>query len=450
MDRSVLLVDDEPAILQAVGRYLERVGYEVFQETTGDDGIERYHRNHPDVVILDLRLPGVTGFELLDRFRELDAAVLMLTGHADVPTAVEAMKRGAENFLTKPVEMPHLVATLDRTYEKVRLKREVRLLRSRSNRGVDIEALGVSEEMVSLREQIELLARSERTTVLLTGESGTGKGFIARMLHQLSPRARAPFVDINCGGLTANFLDDELFGHERGAFTDAKERKEGLFELAAEGTVFLDEIGDLALELQPKLLKVLESKTFRRIGGTREIAVDLRLIAATNKDLDAAVGAGSFRRDLFYRLSVLPLHLPPVRDRPREDRLALLKRLLADVAAPGTTPEIESEALERLLLYRWPGNVREMRNVLERALILAGDGALVEVSHLPTEIRRGRRSSSTRYEAMSLDDVQHKHIERTLRFHKGNRTHAARELGISRATLIKKIKDYGLDGKEGS
>jgi DNA-binding NtrC family response regulator len=401
-------------------------------------------------VILDLRLPGVTGFELLDRFRELDAAVLMLTGHADVPTAVEAMKRGAENFLTKPVEMPHLVATLDRTYEKVRLKREVRLLRSRSNRGVDIEALGVSEEMVSLREQIELLARSERTTVLLTGESGTGKGFIARMLHQLSPRARAPFVDINCGGLTANFLDDELFGHERGAFTDAKERKEGLFELAAEGTVFLDEIGDLALELQPKLLKVLESKTFRRIGGTREIAVDLRLIAATNKDLDAAVGAGSFRRDLFYRLSVLPLHLPPVRDRPREDRLALLKRLLADVAAPGTTPEIESEALERLLLYRWPGNVREMRNVLERALILAGDGALVEVSHLPTEIRRGRRSSSTRYEAMSLDDVQHKHIERTLRFHKGNRTHAARELGISRATLIKKIKDYGLDGKEGS
>lgn len=449
MERSVLLVDDEPAILQAIGRFLEHAGYEVFRETTAEDGLERYQRNHPDVVLLDLRLPGVTGFDLLDRFRELDAAVVMLTGHGDVETAVEAMRRGAENFLTKPVEMPHLVATMDRTYEKVRLKREVRLLQSRSTPEIDVDGLGVSAGMVALREQVELLARSERTTVLLTGESGTGKGFVARLLHQLSPRAQSPFIDINCGGLTANFLDDELFGHERGAFTDAKERKQGLFELASEGTVFLDEIGDLAGELQPKLLKVLESKTFRRIGGTREISVDVRLIAATNKDLDAVVAAGGFRRDLYYRLSVLPLHLPSVRDRAQEDRLALLQRLLADVAAPGTTPEITTEALERLLGYRWPGNVREMRNVLERGLILAGESGRIGLPQLPAEIRRGRRASSSRYEAMSLEDVQRKHIERTLRFHKGNRTHSARELGISRATLIKRIKEYGLDGRDG-
>jgi DNA-binding NtrC family response regulator len=290
--------------------------------------------------------------------------------------------------------------------------------------------------MQELGRQIELLAASGNTTVLITGESGTGKGFVARMIHDISPRAEAPFVDINAGGLNATFLDSELFGHEKGAFTDAKERKRGLFELAHHGTVFLDE-----------LLKVLESKTFRRVGGTHSISADVRLITATNKTLNEEVGAGRFREDLYYRLNVLPIHMPPVRERSREDKLALLEFLLADVssAMPGANPTVEPSALQEMLRYRWPGNVREMRNVIERAMILAaGEG--VRVEHLPVDIRKNVAVAENGQEPSTLADVERRHVDRMLRWCKGNRTHAARQLGISRATLIKKIKVYQLDG----
>ncbi len=448
MDRSVLLVDDDPAVLDSIGCYLEHSGYEVFRESSGQEAIERNRRSHPDMVLLDLKLPGVEGFEQHDEFRHVDATVVVLTGHGDVQTAVDAMQRGAENFLTKPVEMPHLVAVLDRTHEKTRLKQQVTLLKSRNAPAVDLGALGVSRSMLELQRQIELLADSDGTTVLLTGESGTGKGFVARMIHELSGRAQSPFIDINCGGLTATFLDSELFGHERGAFTDAKERKQGLFELADNGTIVLDEVGDLAAELQPKLLKVLESKSFRRIGGTREISVDVRLIAATNKDLRAEVAGGRFREDLYYRLSVLPLHLMPVRERSREDRLALLQQLLADLSprCSGGHPGVNGSALEVLLSHAWPGNVREIRNVLERALILSGNAPEIKVEHLPEEIRRGTRRAEHRHQPLTLRDLERCHIERALRYNHGNRTHTARELGISRATLINKIKAYEIDG----
>jgi transcriptional regulator with PAS, ATPase and Fis domain len=298
--------------------------------------------------------------------------------------------------------------------------------------------------MQDFAHQVALLAQSERTTVLLTGESGTGKGWVARMIHDLSPRARAPFVEVNCAGLNATFLDSELFGHEKGAFTDAKDRKQGLFEIADRGTIFLDEIGDLAPELQPKLLKVLETKTFRRLGGTRELSVEVRLIAATNRQLQAEVEAGQFREDLYYRLSVMPLMLPAVRDRSREDRLSLLTRIMADLRkelpeAPGT---LTSEALERLIGYAWPGNVREMRNVLERAMILGRGQPAVSVEHLPGEFRARPGIGDRRHTPLSLDDLERQHIERTLKHHGGNRTRAAQELGISRATLINKIKRY--------
>ncbi|HEX2449588.1 MAG TPA: sigma-54 dependent transcriptional regulator, partial [Gemmatimonadales bacterium] len=292
-----------------------------------------------------------------------------------------------------------------------------------------------------------LLAQSERTTVLLTGESGTGKGWVARMIHDLSPRAKAPFVEVNCAGLNPTFLDSELFGHEKGAFTDAKDRKQGLFEIADRGTIFLDEIGDLAPELQPKLLKVLETKTFRRLGGTREISVDVRLIAATNRQLQAEVEAGRFREDLYYRLSVMPIMLPAARDRSREDRLSLITRIMSDLRkelpdAPGT---LTSEALERLIGYAWPGNVREMRNVLERAMILGRGQPAVSVEHLPGEFRARPGIGDRRHTPLSLDDLERQHIERTLKHHGGNRTRAAQELGISRATLINKIKRYAIN-----
>jgi transcriptional regulator with PAS, ATPase and Fis domain len=301
--------------------------------------------------------------------------------------------------------------------------------------------------MQDFAHQVALLAQSERTTVLLTGESGTGKGWVARTIHDLSPRAKNPFVEVNCAGLNATVLDSELFGHEKGAFADAKERKQGLFEIADRGTIFLDEIGDLPPELQPKLLKALETRTFRRLGGTREISVDVRLIAATNRQLQADVEAGRFREDLYYRLSVMPLLLPAVRDRSREDRLALLTRIMIDLRrelpeAPGT---LTSEALERLLGYAWPGNVREMRNVLERAMILGRGQPGIGVEHLPGELRARPGIGDRRHTPLSLDDLERQHIERTLKHHSGNRTRAAQELGISRATLINKIKRYAIN-----
>ena len=447
MANSLLLVDDDPAVLRAVGNYFESIGTEVYRASSAAAALEAYERARPDVVILDMGLPDANGLEVLEHLRGQGGAVIMLTGQGDIETAVRAMQLGAENFLTKPIDMPHLAAATTRVAEKVRLKRQNQMLRARDHAGESVTGLGVSPQMADLGRQIEMLAASERTTVLLTGESGTGKGWVAHLVHNLSPRGTGPFVDVNCAGLSATFLESELFGHEKGAFTDAKERKQGLFELADGGTVFLDEIGDLALELQPKLLKVLETKTFRRLGGTREMKVDVRLVAATNRDLIKDVEGGRFREDLYYRLSVMPLHLPAVRDRSREDRHALIERILGEIRPqlPGSPPDTDGEALERLLGAPWPGNIREMRNVLERALILARGQPAIGPEHLPPDLRGRAGSGERRHHAQSLADVERTYIERALRYHGGNRTRAAKELGISRATLINKIKVYGLD-----
>ena len=444
MADSVLLIDDDVEVLRSIGHYFEHVGYEVSRELSGEAGLATYERLRPEVVVLDLHLPGMDGMEVLARLKEHGASVVLLTGSGDVATAVRAMQLGADNFLTKPVDMSHLLAAAARAADKARLRRVNALLLSHVAPGTGLESLGRSPAMVELARQVGLLAQSERTTVLLVGESGTGKGWVARMIHNLSPRAKAPFVEVNAGGLSATFLDSELFGHEKGAFTDAKDRKQGLFEIADHGTIFLDEIGDLALELQPKLLKVLETKTFRRLGGTREITVDVRLIAATNHDIAASVESGRFREDLYYRLSVMPLPLPPVRERSREDRLDLLTRLLNDLRpqTAGGSTAITPEALERLLSYSWPGNVREIRNVLERALILAQGKPEISIEHLPGEFRARAGPGDRRHTPLTLDDLERQHIERTLRHHGGNRTRAAHELGISRATLINKIKRY--------
>ena len=446
MPDSVLLIDDDESVLRAIGAYLEKLGAEVHREATGQAGIETFERVRPDVVILDLHLPDAGGLEVLERLKTQGASVILLTGHGDIDTAVRAMQLGAEHFLTKPVDMTHLAAAAARVSEKVRLRRQNMLLRVHEHLEEGPDSLGVSPTMQELARQLQLLATSDRTTVLLMGESGTGKGWAARMVHHLSPRAAGPFVEVNCAGLSATFLESELFGHEKGAFTDAKERRQGLFELADGGTIFLDELGDLAPELQPKLLKVLETKTFRRLGGTRELKVDVRLVTATNRDLASEVKAGRFREDLFYRLSVMPLHLPPVRERSREDRLALLTRILAELHTqlPGCPAECSTEVLDRLLSAPWPGNVREMRNVIERAMILARGQPQIGVEHLPTDFRRAG-AGERRHQPLTLADVERAQIERALRHHGGNRTRAAQELGISRATLINKIKSYALD-----
>jgi DNA-binding NtrC family response regulator len=446
MADTLLLVDDDASVLGAIGDYFERIGYEVWRDGTGEQAMDTFHRVRPDVVLLDLHLPDSSGLVVLERLRREGAAVILLTGQGDIETAVKAMQLGAENFLTKPVDMTHLAAAIARVAEKVRLSRQNARLRALDHEAEGIGSLGVSPAMQELARQIELLAASERSTVLLQGESGTGKGWVARVIHNVSPRSGGPFVEVNCAGLSATFLDSELFGHEKGAYTDAKERKVGLFELADHGTIFLDEIGELTQDLQPKLLKVLETKKFRRLGGTRELSVDARLIAATNRDLVREVEGGRFREDLYYRLNVMPLTLPSVRDRSREDRLELITRMISDLKTqlPGCPSDCTTDVLDRLLSAPWPGNVREMRNVLERAMILGRGQPTIGVEQLPPDLRQ-RASTDRRYTAQSLSEVERQHIERTLKHHGGNRTRAALELGISRATLINKIKAYSLN-----
>jgi DNA-binding NtrC family response regulator len=449
MSRSVLLVDDDPAIVRLLARFFEGQGWETHHALSAEEGIRLWDERHPDLVLQDVNLPGLGGLDALEVLVSRGATVVMLTGQGDVDTAVEAMQVGAEGFLTKPVDFAHLLAAAERAVEKVELRRANRLYAERLEERTRTSTLGSSPRMVELARQVELVAGSGHTTALLLGESGTGKSYVAQLIHARSARARGPFVEVNCAGLSATFLDSELFGHERGAFTDAREMKRGLFEVADHGTLFLDEVGDLDPALQPKLLKVLESRTFRRLGGTREITVDVRLVAATNRDLEAHVRAGKFREDLFYRLSVFPLTIPPLRERSREDVLELTHAALADLSArhPGSPNKLAPKAVELLVGYGWPGNVRELRNALERALVLAAGEERIAPEHLPDALRapgapRTRRNDP---EVLTLAEVERQHIERVLLIAAGNRTLAAEKLGISRATLHARIKDFGLE-----
>jgi DNA-binding NtrC family response regulator len=440
---SVLIVDDEPAITATLGTYFERNGgHAVTKAHTGQEGINLFRQLRPDLVLLDVRLPDMTGFDVLDRIRDENGTVIMITAYGDVPLAVQAMQNRAENFLTKPVELAHLGAAAERAFEKSRLRQMNRFLASRRGNASSARVLlGSSAPMQELANQIEMLASSDRTTVLLIGESGAGKGRVAELIHSRSGRGARPFIEVNCAALTADTLDGELFGHDNGG-----PAKPGLFEVADGGSLFLDEIGDLGPTLQPKLLGVLEGKPFRRVGGTQEIHADVRLIAATSKDLVNEVTAGTFREDLYYRLSVMPVYLPPLRARSREDLIELIAHVLDDLRStlPDAPPQIGDAALDRMLRYTWPGNIRELRNVLERATIVSRGADTIGPEHLPADVRDATGIGVEHHVPKSLDEVERSHIERTLRVHSGNRTHAARELGISRATLIKKIRAYGL------
>ncbi len=450
MTRSVLLIDDDAGVLHVLSRFFERKQWDVSQAMRGEEGVRLYELQQPDLVLLDLHLPGISGMNALELLVARGATVIMLTGHAEVETAVEAMQLGAESFLTKPVNLVQLEATVERAYEKVELRRTNELLASRLAERTPTDILGVSPKMQELARHIERVAGSPHTTVLLLGESGTGKSMIAEMIHSRSPRARGPFVEINCASLSGTFLASELFGHERGAFTDAKEMKRGLFEVADGGTLFMDEIGDLAPDLQPKLLKVLETQSFRRLGSTREMKVDVRLIAATNKDLAEEARSGRFREDLFYRLSVFPLTIPALRERSREDLLALVHRLLQKLHPrhPRAPRELSAKALDLIVSYAWPGNVRELLNALERALVLAEGSDRIEPEHLPPTLRSASAPRAPREDPSAgiipLEELERQHIERALFLTSGNRTVAAEKLGISRATLHNKIKYYSL------
>jgi len=344
------------------------------------------------------------------------------------------------------VDLSHLKAAAERALEKSQLRRMNRWLSDR--RGASGLVFGSSPMMRELQAQLQLLSQSDRTTALILGESGAGKGRVAELLHAQSPRASRPFVEVNCASLRPESLDSELFGVEAGPEPGAMS-KPGAFEIADGGTIFLDEIGDLDPALQPKLVRVLEGKGFRRVGGREEITPNVRVISASSEDLAAAVAAGRFRDDLYYRLAVMPIQLPPLRQRVREDVLELIAAVQDSLlpSLPGAPTALTDAALDAILRYHWPGNIRELRNVMERAMLMARGMTAVDVQHLPREVQNASGAEVAHHEPRSIAEVERAHIDRTLRAHAQNRTHAAKELGISRATLIKKIKEYDLSDR---
>ncbi len=450
MSESLLLIDDDADILRVIGAFFEQRGWDVFGELTGEAGLATFNQAMPEVVIVDLHLPDIDGLEVLERLRGRDTAVIVLTGDNDVRDAVQAMQAGAENFLVKPVDLTHLLVAVERAAEKVKLRRVNRTLIGQHAASDGLDSLGTSPLMREVARQTSVLARSDRTAVLLQGESGSGKRWVARLIHDFSNRASEPFIEVACGATDPAWLEAELFGREEVPDEgDAGQRRQALLEIADGGTLFLEEIADLAPELQAKLLAVLETRAFRRAGGVREIPVDLRVIVGTTWEAQAAVAAGRLRQDLCYHLNVLPLTVPPLRERSRDDIMALIRGFLRELtpSMPGAPARLTDEALDRLLQHQWPGNVRELRNVLERAQLLARGQEKIGVEHLPLEFRMYRGQFDRRHQPLTMEELERMHMERTLKHHGGNRTRAAQELGISRATLIAKIKRYGIGQK---
>lgn len=443
MTDSILLIHGDPAVLRAIGARFEETGHEVIRELSVEAAVETLARIRPDAVLLSLDLASA---EAIAQLGAGDAPLVLFADRPDPGRAAAALASGGFQVLDTSADPGVIVTAAANVAAVARTRRLVRTLLAASAPRHGLDSLGTSTAMKQLAQQIGLLAQSDKTALLLLGETGVGKAWAARVIHDLGARAGRPFLEVRCSGMNGAYLDALLFGHEKGVFVEATERRRGLLELAAGGTLLIREIGDLPEEIQPKLLRVLETRTFRRVGGGDDIAVDTRLMVTTRRALSEAVEAGRFREDLFYRLSVMPLALPPLRERTQEDRLGLLTLIHQDARRdlPEGPGAISVDALERFLAYSWPGNVREMINVMERAMLVARGQVTINVEHLPGEFRARPGVGDRRHTPMSLDSLEHQHIERTLRYHGGNRTRAAKELGISRATLINKIRLYGL------
>ncbi|MFQ5896753.1 MAG: sigma-54-dependent transcriptional regulator [Candidatus Methylomirabilia bacterium] len=435
----VVVADDEKNLRELLVRELARKGHEVEGAADGQEAMERLKESTPDVLLLDMKMPGLEGIELLRAVRNLpdNPQVIVLTGVHDVSTAVEAMKLGAYDFLTKPAKIEELDILVRKAAEKGRLIRENMALRSRVAGGEPFA--GIVTRSPKIQEVLRLVDRVAPTdsTVLILGESGTGKELVARAIHERSARAPQPFAPIHCGALPREVLESELFGHEKGAFTGAIQSKPGLIELAEGGTLFLDEIGEMEPESQVKLLRVLETGSFFRVGGTRTRTVDARIVAATNKDLAEAMKVGHFRQDLFYRINTITLTLPPLRER-KEDTALLARHFLEQNAAYGVK-QISAKTLACLEAYDWPGNVRELEHVIQRAVILA-QGEEIEPEDLPPEVQCGAPASGPA--SGSLEDMERQHIIATLRQVGGHRGKASTLLGIDPKTLYRKIHAY--------
>ncbi|AKU90362.1 sigma-54-dependent transcriptional regulator [Vulgatibacter incomptus] len=448
----ILIVDDEEPSREALGELLSRWGMKVEEAGNGRHALRRAIETRPDVIVTDLVMPQMDGLWLLRTLREElpDTPVVLLTGRGTIDQAVEAIREGAYDFLEKPVDGQRLRIVLQRALEKKATLHEVAALRQRlKSRGDDRGFLGTSSAMRRLFSLIERVAPS-KTSVVVTGESGTGKEMVAKSVHDLSPRAQKPFVAINCSAIPASLMEAEIFGHEKGAFTGADQRRLGCFELADGGTIFLDEVGELPIELQSKFLRVLEEERLRRLGGKSEIAVDVRVICATNRDLKSEIKAGRFREDLYFRLNVFHLEVSPLRERP-EDIPLLAQHFLEKFAAETgkRVQGLDADALEVLSAYAWPGNVRELRNTIERAVILC-DGDLIGCDCLPPEMAGGAAQGIMLKLSlgMQLREVEKEYILGSLRQNGGNKARTAERLGISEKTLYNKLNRYAADARE--
>ncbi len=459
----ILLVDDEDTIRLFLEKTLREEGYEALTAATGTEALERTRSELPDLVLLDLKLPDMSGLDVLKQIKEEvpEVCVIMLTAFGDIETAVTAMKKGAFDFVSKPVNLEELLITIGKGLDSRKLTRELFELRRRLKLDVGEDYVpGESPQMKEIYEIVKRIAQSDTTTILIQGESGTGKEMIATMIHRYSSRRDQPFLEINCASLPEELLESELFGHERGAFTDAKSQKVGLLELANKGTLFLDEIGEMSLTIQVKLLRVLERMTFRRVGGTKDIKVSVRIISATNSDLEAGVKKKAFREDLYYRLKVVPIFIPPLRER-KEDIYLLLRHLLNHFNKQFNKgfQEIDDAAYDVILNYPWPGNIRELKNMVERVVLLEDDTVL-RAQHIPASIRQGLSSekelSGVRRLELALSrpfpedgidfedllgSVESEIIEKAMREADGNQSAAARLLRLNRDKIRYRLKN---------
>ncbi len=444
------MVDDEENIRVVLRTLLRRAGYEVELAENGERALELVGGFDPDVILTDVRMPKVSGLDLLGTLKAKgsQATVIVMSAFGSVDLALEAMKAGAYDYVPKPFKNDEIILALKKAEEREALRRENRALRDEIQKGQQFEAILAKSD--AMREIFKTIAKIAdfKTTVLISGESGVGKELVARALHQRGARRANPFVAVNCGAIPENLLESELFGHKRGAFTDASHDKRGLFEEADRGTLFLDEIGELPLALQVKLLRALQDETIRRLGDTRDVKVDVRIVAATHRDLLADVKAGRFREDLYYRLNVLPVHVPPLRE--RKDDIALLVEhfITRNNARLGTDLRgLDPEARRLLLAYPWPGNVRELENSIERAMVLA-DGDVIAGRDLPDRVREAEDPIQMQLASGELSIkkasrvIEEVLIRRALQKTRGNRTRAAELLEISHRALLYKIKDY--------
>lgn len=448
MPDNILIVEDDHTLRLTLSEWLGRRGYTVDSVESLAEAQKHIRERAYHLILLDLHLPDGNGLDLIPRVQEVDehTLIVIMTAFPEVRTAVSALKQGAYDYINKPFELDELFELVHRAIETWHLRSELDWRRAQQTRDCAPEGMiGNSPAFTRMLDVVRRIASAGRVPVLIRGESGTGKESVARAMHCLSPRVAGPWIAINCAALPETLLESEMFGHEKGAFTDARQTKKGLLELADGGTLFLDEIGDLSLALQPKLLRVLETQSFRRVGGNREIEVDVRFVAATNRDLEEMVRKGDFREDLYYRLNVGSIELPPLRER-REDILPLARHFIIQAAhVMGLHPAGMAKRIEAMLeAYAWPGNIRELRNVMERALILAGDTP-IDTPHLPKELLRTVVSPETiSSEGASLCEIERRHIQSVLQSCDGNKTQAAEILGITRTTLRNKLREYQL------